>query len=130
MPYPDNVENHFVVDPTKYDFYAMDCYRHIGENKRARELSDEVIRTSRGFGNQDRWPMRLAEARVTLGVVAAREGDLDEAAAHRRRAITGERQSLPSIALVSQDLGEVLSQHFAGEPAADAYLEHLRNLQQ
>ncbi len=24
MPYPENVENHFVVD-SKFDFYAMDC---------------------------------------------------------------------------------------------------------
>ncbi len=26
MPYPENLDNHFVVDPTKFDFYAMDCY--------------------------------------------------------------------------------------------------------
>src|ERR1700755_3004128 len=25
MPYPDNLDHHFVVDPTKYDFYMMDC---------------------------------------------------------------------------------------------------------
>lgn len=130
MPYPDNVENHFVVDPSKYDFYAMDCYRHIGENKRARELSDEVIRTSIGFGNREKWPMRLAEARVTLGVVAARDGDLDEAVAHGRRALDGDRQSLPSLALVAQDLGTALADQFAGEPEADAYLEQLNNFQQ
>jgi hypothetical protein len=27
LPYPDNIGNHFVVDPAKFDFYAMDCYR-------------------------------------------------------------------------------------------------------
>ena len=26
MPYPDNLDHHFVVDPTKFDFYSMDCY--------------------------------------------------------------------------------------------------------
>lgn len=129
MPYPDNVENHFVVDPSKYDFYAMDCYRHIGENKRARELSNEVVRTGVGFDNQERWPMRLVEARITLGVVAAREGELDEAVTHGQRAIAGDRQSLPSLAMVAQDLGTVLADRYAGEPEADAYVEQLRGLQ-
>src|SRR3954452_19725604 len=32
LPYPTNLDNHFVVDPAKYDFYAMDCYRVMGEN--------------------------------------------------------------------------------------------------
>src|SRR5262249_1873899 len=31
LPYPENLDHHFVVDPTKFDFYAMDCYRHLGE---------------------------------------------------------------------------------------------------
>ena len=35
MPYPDNLDHHFVVDPTKYDFYAMDCYRHLAEDRLA-----------------------------------------------------------------------------------------------
>lgn len=46
MPYPGNLDRHFVVDPTKFDFYA----------------------------GKERAPMRLTEARVTLGVVAARQG--------------------------------------------------------
>jgi tetratricopeptide (TPR) repeat protein len=129
MPYPDNIENHFVVDPSKYDFYAMDCYRHVGENRLARELSDEVIRVSTGFDNQERWPMRIAEARITLGVVAAREGDLDEAVANGRRAISGDRKSLPSLAMVSQDLAGVLRHDYAKEPAAVAYLEQLQAIQ-
>ena len=32
LPYPDNLDNHFVVDPTKFDFYAMDCYRMLAED--------------------------------------------------------------------------------------------------
>jgi hypothetical protein len=35
MPYPDNLDHHFVVDPTKYDFYMMDCYRHLAEDRMA-----------------------------------------------------------------------------------------------
>ncbi|MER5990590.1 hypothetical protein [Streptomyces viridosporus] len=53
MPYPENLDNHFVVDPAK-----------------ARQ---EVLRTGTDFDGTDRSPMRNAEARVTLGVTAARE---------------------------------------------------------
>lgn len=129
MPYPDNVENHFVVDPSKYDFYAMDCYRMAGENKLATELSDEVIRVSTGFGDEVRWPMRVAEAEVTLGVVAAREGDLDEAVSRGRRALSVGRKSIPSLSFVAQDLSSVLTEQYAGESEADAYLEELNAVQ-
>lgn len=129
MSYPDNVENHFVVDPSKYDFYAMDCYRCIGENSRARELSDETLRVSSDFSGYQRWPMRIAEAQITLGVVAAREGDLDEAVMHGRQAITGERKSLPHLAMVSQELAAVLKEQYAGEPEAEAYLEQMQAIQ-
>src|SRR6266516_5024342 len=65
MPYPENLDHHFVVDPTKFDFYAMDCYRHLGEDSMAENLADEVIRTSTDFDGTERAPMRLAEARIT-----------------------------------------------------------------
>ncbi|MPY81332.1 MAG: tetratricopeptide repeat protein [Actinophytocola sp.] len=98
----------------------------MGENRMARELSDEVIRVSTGFNHHERWPMRIAEAQITLGVVAAREGDLDEAVTHGRRAIEGDRKSIPSLTMVSQDLADILSERYAGEPEADAYLDQLR----
>src|SRR5580700_6471325 len=36
MPYPDNLDHHFVVDPTKFGFYSMDYYRHLAEDAIAR----------------------------------------------------------------------------------------------
>ena len=52
LPYPDNLDNHFAVDPAKWDFYSMDCYRLLGashdagstENKLAEFYTTEVIR--------------------------------------------------------------------------------------
>lgn len=129
MPYPENIENHFVVDPSKFDFYAMDCYRQVGEGERARELSNEVIRVSTDFDRSERWPMRIAEAEITLGVVSAREGDLDGALIHGRRALNSGRKSLPSLALASRDLGHVLTERFPGEPDVGEYLEQLRGIQ-
>jgi hypothetical protein len=52
LPYPDNLDNHFAVDPTRWDFYSMDCFRILGvagdtastENKLAESYAHEVIR--------------------------------------------------------------------------------------
>jgi hypothetical protein len=102
LPYPENLDHHFVVDPTKFDYYSMDCYRISGVNAMAETLADEVIQASTDFDGRERAPMRLAEARITLGVVRAREGDLEEAVSLGQRALTGERKSLPSLLMVSR----------------------------
>jgi transcriptional regulator with XRE-family HTH domain len=128
MPYPDNTENHFVVDPDKFGFYVMDCYRHVGDDRLASGLAEEVIKSSTDFGGFERAPMRIAEARVTLGVAAAREGDLDSAVEFGRRALAGERKSLPSLKMVSRDLAVVLDSRFGSEPAAKSYLDELRSI--
>ncbi|HEY0699684.1 MAG TPA: XRE family transcriptional regulator, partial [Micromonospora sp.] len=46
LPYPENTDHHFVVDPAKFDFYAMDCYRIAGEDRLAEMYAREVIRSS------------------------------------------------------------------------------------
>jgi hypothetical protein len=122
LPYPENLDHHFVVDPTKFDFYAMDCYRMLAEDKLAGNLADEVIRSSTDFDGTERAPMRTAEARITLGVIAARQGDVEEAVRQGGRAITGPRQSLPSLIMVSRDLTKVLMERFPGTPATNTYL--------
>jgi hypothetical protein len=40
-----------------------------------------------------RWPIRLAETRVDLGLVAAHEGGIDEACELGRQALASERKS-------------------------------------
>jgi hypothetical protein len=54
MPYPENLDNHFVVDPAKFGFYAMDCYRLVGEDKLARTLAEEVLRAGTDFDGTER----------------------------------------------------------------------------
>ena len=130
LPYPENLDHHFVVDPTKFDFYAMDCYRMLAEDKLAGTLADEVIRASTDFDGTERAPMRTAEARVTLGVIAARQGDIDEAVSQGGRALSGERKSLPSLIMVSGDLTRVLREQYPSEPSTSAYLEQLQAVSQ
>ncbi len=128
LPYPDNLDNHFVVDPTKFDFYAMDCYRMLAEDKIAQNLAAEVIRSSTDFDGTERAPMRLAEARITLGVVAARQGDIEQAVHHGEQAFTGQRRSLPSLLMVSRDLTRVLKNRYSGNSAVNSYVDKLSSI--
>jgi hypothetical protein len=128
MPYPENLDHHFVVDPTKFDFYAMDCYRQLAEDKMAATLADEVIRKSTDFDGTERAPMRTAEARVTLGVIAAREGDIEQAVHQGERALSGPRKSLPTLAMVSRDLARILKDRYPREQATESYLDHVRTV--
>jgi tetratricopeptide (TPR) repeat protein len=128
LPHPANLDHHFVVDPAKFDFYAMDCYRIVGEDALARIYADEVIRTSTDFDGTERKPMRIAEARITLGVAAARAGDLSEAVALGRRALTGDRKSLPSLTMVARDLSAALHQIYPDEQPTRDYMDELRTL--
>ncbi|GLZ43057.1 XRE family transcriptional regulator [Actinokineospora sp. NBRC 105648] len=129
LPYPDNIDNHFVVDPAKYDFYVMHCHRHVGDDRLARTLADDVIRAGTDPGGRERAPMRIAEARITLAVAAAREGDLDAAVGYGHQALAGDRQSLPSLAASSQDLATALTPH-SNQPEIRDYLARLSGINQ
>ncbi|MEU0738671.1 XRE family transcriptional regulator [Streptomyces sp. NPDC006134] len=128
MPYPENPDHHFVVDPAKFDFYAMDCHRLVGDDKIARMLAEEVLRAGTDRDGTERSPMRNAEARVTLGVTAAREGDLEQALTMGERALAGERRSVPSLIMTSRELAAEIRSRYAAEPAAQDYLDRLRSL--
>ncbi|MDJ0466310.1 hypothetical protein [Streptomyces sp. H27-C3] len=88
------------MDPAKFDFYAMDCYRLVGEDRLASTLASEVLREGMDFDGTERKPMRSAEARVT----AARGGDLEQALIMGERALAGDRQSVPSLIMTSREL--------------------------
>lgn len=128
LPYPENLDHHFVVDPTKFDFYAMDCYRTLSVNPMAETLAQEVIQAHTDFDGRERSPMRMAEARITLGVVRAREGDLEGAVKQGTRALSGERKSVPSLLMVSRDLTKVLNDRYPNEQQTHDYLDQLTML--
>jgi len=106
----------------------MDCYRTIGANPMAEHLAEEVIEANTDFDGQERAPMRMAEARITLGVVRAREGDLEGAVSMGMRALEGKRKSVPSLLMVSRDLTKVLNDRYADETRTRDYLDQLTSL--
>jgi transcriptional regulator with XRE-family HTH domain len=128
--YPDDLSHQFVFDPAKWDFYAMDCYRHSGQDDLARTYADEVLRVGTSADGQVRTPMRNAEAHVTLAIVAAREGDLASAVSHGEQALLGERKSLPTLLMVSQELAAVIRNRWPSHPDTEEYIGHLRHVAQ
>jgi tetratricopeptide (TPR) repeat protein len=135
-PYPDNLDHHFAVDPAKWDFYAMDCYRILGENRPnstenllAGTYAENVIRLGTDYDGTERAPMRIAEAHVTLGVVCARQGNLEEAISHGRNALHRERQCLPSLLMAHSELTAAIQEFGAPDPATE-YFDELMALKQ
>jgi transcriptional regulator with XRE-family HTH domain len=104
LPYPERPENHFVVDPDKWDFYAMDTYRIVGEDVLAKRNAEEVIRRSVNPEGVVISPMRAAEAQLTLAVIAARSGDIEQANSLGVQALQSGRQSRPSLLMVATEL--------------------------
>jgi tetratricopeptide (TPR) repeat protein len=121
LPYPDRPDNHFVVEPDKFDFYAMDCYRLIGDDSLAGMLAHEIIKKSTAFDGTDVSPMRKAEAELTLGVIAARNGTVEEALAYGRNALNIVRRSQPSLLMVGAELDHALQQRYPNNSDVRAF---------
>ena len=128
QPYPDDLSHQFVIDPGKWDFYAMDCYRQSGQDELAQAYAEEILRAGTSPDGQVRTPMRNAEAQVTLAVVAARSGDLTSAISFGEQALSGERKSLPSLLMISQELAAVIRQRWPDERETEEYVGRLRQL--
>lgn len=121
-----NPDDHFVIDPAKWHFYEMDAYRNMGQDALAQVYAEEVLRLGTSEFGEERSPMRNAEARLTLAVIAARAGDVDEAVSQGIRALAGGRQSIPSLAMVAQELThELMKPQYAGNARASEFSDAL-----
>jgi transcriptional regulator with XRE-family HTH domain len=118
--HPSRPENHFVIDPTKWDFYAMDCYRIAGDDAHAAENAHEILRLSERPDGTDRSPMRASEARLTLSIVSLRDGDIDGAIDWARQAFTTDRRSINSLATVANELYHEARTRYGNDPAITA----------
>ncbi|GHJ51110.1 hypothetical protein Nm8I071_04170 [Nonomuraea sp. TT08I-71] len=61
-----------------------------------------------------------------LLVAGTRAGDLDQAVSHGRRALEGDRKSLPSLLMGSKELATLLRERYPKEPEAVSYLDEVR----
>lgn len=118
--HPTRPENHFVIDPAKWDFYAMDCYRIDGDNSRATDHAHEVLRLSQRPDGTDRSPMRATEARLTLSIVSLRDGDIDRATDWARKAFSVDRKSVNTLSMVTDELYHEARRQYSDDPAINA----------
>ncbi len=118
--HPSRPENHFVIDPTKWDFYAMDCYRIARDDAHAGENAQEILRLSGRPDGTDRSPMRASEARLTLSIVSLRDGDIDSATSWARKAFNTDRRSVNSLSTVAYELYHEARARHGEDPAISA----------
>ncbi|WP_218002516.1 XRE family transcriptional regulator [Nocardia brevicatena] len=128
LGHPADINNHFVIDPQKFDFYAMDCCRVAGDDTRAESYARAVLAEALGPDGTARNPMRVAEARLTLASVAVRRRDLELAVEEGTRAFTGRRRSLPSLLWIAGEVAQEMVARYPGDPRTHAYLDELRGL--
>jgi transcriptional regulator with XRE-family HTH domain len=128
LPYPDRPDNHFEVDPAKWEYYAMDVHRLAGDDQLARQYATSVIRDNLAPDGTELSPMRIGESRVALAIVAARQGELEEAAALGLTGLQGNRQSRPSLVMVAGELTHELATRYPHEPLTHDFTEAARTL--
>jgi transcriptional regulator with XRE-family HTH domain len=128
MPAPSRPDHHFAVDPTKWDFYAMDAYRLGGDDDQAVTYAEEVLRNGRAPDGTERAPMRMAEARLTLAVAAARRGELEQATDLGAEAFGASRRSLPSLLMVAGELDGELQRRWPKERSVAEFRQSMRML--
>ena len=124
LPDPADPDHHFVIDPAKADFYAMGVYRWLGVGDAAQEYAQRTRAYCERPDGAIRSPMRRSEALLTLGVVAARRGELDAAVAYGLAGLGDPRKCLPSLLTSAADLDAALDGHRT-EPVTAAWRDAL-----
>jgi hypothetical protein len=121
-------DNHFAIDPNKWEFYAMDAYRLAGDDERASEYARDVLQKGIAPDGTERSPMRVSEARLTLAVAASRKGELEESIRLGLQALQGHRRSLPTLLMTAGELDAELQKRWPDEAAVEEFREAVRTL--
>lgn len=128
LPYPDRPDNHFKVDPAKWDYYAMDVHRMAGDDDLATQYATTVIRDNTTPDGSELSPMRVAECRITLGIVAGREGDLEQAVELGKAGLKNGRQSKVHLLMIAGEFDRELRACFPDEDRVTEFEEALNGV--
>ncbi|MBF8185984.1 hypothetical protein ITP53_09545 [Nonomuraea sp. K274] len=121
LPVPDHPDHHFIFDHAKWIFYAATCYTWLADDDRAEEHARETIQMHTRSDGTSKAPMRIADARIDLGIIHARRGDLDAAVEEGMAAFDIDRRSLTDLVNRAGDLHRVLRQRYRREPLAEEF---------
>lgn len=106
----------------------MDAYRLVGEDDLARHHALEVLRLGTAPDGAEKAPMRMAEARLTLGAVTARTGELEQAVDVALTAFPARRRSLPQLLMIARAVGAELRNRDPGGRASAEFGEAVRSV--
>lgn len=125
LPVPSNPAHHFVFDRTKWIFYGATIHTWLSDNDRAEEFAQEILDQHTRPDGTTNAPMRVADARMDLGIVHARRGDLDAAVNQGLAALSFERKTLPSLLSRGDDLQRILQRRYRNERLANEFHDRL-----
>jgi hypothetical protein len=125
LPHPVHADHHFVFDHPKWVFYAATVHAWLGDDDAAEEHARSIIKRHVRPDGTSKAPMRVANARMDLGLVHARRGDLDAAVAEGLGAFEYDRRSLSDLVARGTELANTLRDRFPREKRADEFHERL-----
>jgi hypothetical protein len=125
LPSPEHPDHHFVFDHSKWMHYASTIYTWLGDDQKAKEHAEEVIRDHQRPDGSTRAPMRTAEARLSLATVQAREGDLDGAVALAKSAYEFQTKPMSDLLSRGHEFSRLLRERFGGHPLAGEFHDYL-----
>lgn len=128
LPRPREADHHFVIDDGRADVFRLDCHRWLGDDELTERYASRVLARwdTPTVPPRRRRPMRVASARVSLGVVAARAGDLDAATGEVGAALAQSRRCLPWLGLLAAELIEGVLARWPDDPRSANLVEQVR----
>lgn len=106
----------------------MDVHRIAGDDGLATEYARTVIKDNVTPDGHELSPMRVAECRITLGFVAGREGDLEQAVGLGVSGLKDGRQSKMHLQMIAGELDQELRHRFPSEGLVAGLEEALRGV--
>lgn len=128
LPWPHDEEDHFAMDEARLLAHSATAYQWLGDDSAAEDCAWQVLVRQLGADGTTRHPMRIAEMRITLGIVAARRRDLEQAVYFGIAALQADRVSLPTMLARAAELEAILVTTFPGERATTDFRERLAEL--
>jgi tetratricopeptide (TPR) repeat protein len=125
LPVPSHPEHHFVFDASKLSFYAATIYAWLGEAERVVEHGTEVVAQCLAIPDTVRWPVRLAETRVDLGLVAVQRDQLDEARHLGTLALASQRRAGSTIGRIAELDQALIRRYLDASEARDFHERYL-----
>jgi hypothetical protein len=107
----------------------MDVHRIAGDDELATQYARTVIKDNITPDGHELSPMRVSECRITLGFVAGREGDLEQAVELGVSGLKDGRQSKMHLQMIAGELDQELRHRFPSEGLVTDFEEALHGLQ-